>query len=166
MKRFYTLFLILLAITTWIPHLANAQEEDWMPDPILRKSVRETQDIPENVPLTIRDLQKMTGLVVLGSDISNLQGLEHAKNLRFLHISDSKITDLTPLENLVSLKVLKLYENEIADIQPLARLTNLEELNLETNQIWDISPLATLVNLRKLNLRHNQVRDVSPLAGW
>ena len=116
MKRFYTLFLILLAITTWIPHLANAQEENWMPDPNLRKAIRETQDIPENVPLTIRDLQKMTDLVVLSSDISNLQGLEHAKNLRFLHITDSKISDLTPLKTLVSLEVLKLYENQILEI--------------------------------------------------
>ena len=165
MKRFYTLFLILLTITTWIPYLANAQEEDWMPDPNLRKAVRETQDIPKDVPLTIRDLQKMTGLVVLSSDISNLQGLDRAKNLEFLHISDSKVRDLTPLENLVSLKVLKFYENEILDIRPLARLTNLEVLNLAANQIQDISPLAALVNLRELDLKNNQIQDVSPLAG-
>ena len=36
MKRFYTLFLILLAITTWIPHLANAQEEHLTRDKILQ----------------------------------------------------------------------------------------------------------------------------------
>ena len=83
MKRFYTLFLILLVITTWNLHLAEAQEEDWIPDPNLRDAVRETQDIPENVPLTVRDLQRMTGLVVLSFDLSNLQGLEHAENLRF-----------------------------------------------------------------------------------
>ena len=164
MKRFYTLFLILLAITTWIPHLANAQEEDWMPDPNLRNAVRETQDIPEDVPLTIRGLQKMTGLIVLSSDISNLQGLEHAKNLRFLHLSDSKVSDLTPLKNLVSLKVLRLYENQISDIAPLANLTNLEELDLSSNEITDISPLAGLVNLRMLYLSDNQIEDVISLS--
>ena len=164
MKRFYTFFLILFAITTWIPHLANAQEEDWMPDPILRQAVRETQDISENVPLTIRNLQGLTGLVVLSSDISNLQGLQHAKNLRFLHLSDSKVSDLTPLKNLVSLKVLKLYENQISDIAPLAKLTNLEELDLSSNEIRDLSPLAGLVNLRMLYLSGNQIEDVTPLS--
>ena len=143
---------------------AFAQEENWMPDPNLRKAIRETQDVPENVPLTIRDLQKMTGLVVLSSDISNLQGLEHAKNLRFLHISHSKISDLTFLKTLVSLEVLKLYENQISDIAPLARLTNLEVLNLATNQIQDISPLVALVNLRKLYLSTNQIEDVTSLS--
>ena len=164
MKRFYTLLLILLAITIWIPHLADAQEEDWMPDPNLRQAVRETKDIPENVPLTIRDLQRLTGLVVLSSDISNLQGLEHAENLRFLHLSDSKVGDLTPLKDLVSLKVLKLYENQISDIAPLAKLTNLEEVDLSSNEIRDISPLAGLVNLRMLYLSGNQIEDVTPLS--
>ena len=164
MKRFYTLFLILLVTTTWIPYFANAQEEDWMPDPNLRKAVRETQDIPEDVHLTIRDLQKMTGLVVLSSDISNLQGLEHAKNLRFLHLSDSKVSDLTPLKDLVSLKVLKLYENQISDIALLAKLTNLEQLDLSSNKIRDISPLAGLVNLRMLYLSGNQIEDITPLS--
>ncbi|MDE0325772.1 MAG: leucine-rich repeat domain-containing protein [Candidatus Poribacteria bacterium] len=164
MKRFYTLFLILLVITTWNLHLAEAQEEDWIPDPNLRDAVRETQDIPENVPLTVRDLQRMTGLVVLSSDLSNLQGLEHAENLRFLHISDSKVSDLTPLKDLVSLKVLKLYENQISDIAPLAKLTNLEQLDLSSNKIRDISPLAGLVNLRMLYLSGNQIEDITPLS--
>ncbi|MDE0467006.1 MAG: leucine-rich repeat domain-containing protein [Candidatus Poribacteria bacterium] len=164
MKRFYTFFLILLLIMIWMPHLVNAQEKDWIPDPNLRNAVRETQDVPENVPLTIRDLQRMTGLVVFSSDISNLQGLEHAKNLQFLHLSDSKVSDLTPLKNLVSLKVLKLYENQISDIAPLAKLTNLETVDLSSNEIRDISPLAGLVNLRMLYLSGNQIKDVTPLS--
>ena len=135
-----------------------------MPDPNLRQAVRETQDIPENVPLTIRDLQRLTGLVVLSSDISNLQGLEHAENLRFLHITHSLISDLTPLKNLVSLQVLKIWDNEILDIKPLANLTNLEELHLSGNEITDISPLAELVNLRRLYLSTNQIEDVTSLS--
>ncbi len=160
-KKLFSLMVALFIGT----NATYAQETHWMPDPNLRQAVRETQDIPENVPLTIRDLQRMTGLVILGTDISTLQGLEYAENLAFLHISDSTVSDLTPLENLVSLKVLKLYENQISDIAPLAKLTNLEELNLATNQIQNISPLAALVNLRVLDLKHNQIRDVAPLAG-
>ena len=164
MKRFYTLFLILLAITAWIPHFANAQKEDWMPDVNLRKAVRETLDMPQNTPLIPTHLQRLGDLVVLSSDISNLQGLEHAKNLRFLHISHSKVSDITPLENLVSLEVLKLYENQISDIAPLAKLTNLEELHLSANEVRNISPLAGLANLRRLYLSTNQIEDVTSLS--
>ena len=141
-----------------------AQDTHWMPDSNLRQAVRETQDIPEDVPLTIRDLQRMTDLIVLSSDISNLQGLEHAVNLRFLHITHSLISDLTPLKNLVLLQVLKIWDNEISDIKPLANLTNLEELHLSGNEIMDISPLAGLANLRRLYLSTNQIKDVTPLS--
>ena len=141
-----------------------AQKENWMPDPALRQAVREALDMPQNAPLKSADLQRLTGLVVLSSDISNLQGLEHAKNLQFLHLSDSKVSDLTPLKNLVLLKVLKLYENQIPDIAPLARLTNLETLDLSTNEITDILPLAEFVNLRQLYLSNNQIEDLTPLS--
>ena len=158
------LFLCVIGILLYNASIYAENEEDWMPDANLRNAVRETQDIPENVPLTIRDLQRLTGLVVLSSDISNLQGLEHAVNLRFLHITHSLISDLTPLKNLVSLQVLKIWDNEISDIKPLAKLTNLEELHLSGNEITDISPLAELVNLRRLYLSTNQIEDVTSLS--
>ena len=153
-----TIILFCFSISTF------AQEENWMPDPELRQAVRETLELPQNTPLKSADLQRLGDLVVLSSDISNLQGLEHAKNLRFLHITNSKISDLTSLKTLVSLEVLKLYENQISDIAPLARLTNLEVLNLAANQIQDISPLVALVNLRKLYLSTNQIEDVTSLS--
>ena len=145
-------------------NIVYAQELNWMPDPSLRKTVSEALDMPQNAPLIPPHLQRLTGLVVLSSDISNLQGLEHAKNLRLLHLSDSKVSDLTPLKSLVSLKVLKLYDNQISDIAPLAKLTNLEELNLSGNEVRDISPLAALVNLRQLYLSDNQIEDVTFLS--
>ena len=83
MKRFCTFFLILLAIMTWILYFANAQEENWMPDPELRQAVREHFDLPQKAFLTTFHLQELTDLIVLSSSISSLQGLEHAVNLRF-----------------------------------------------------------------------------------
>ena len=159
-KRLFSVIIILLIGI----NIAYAQESQWMPDPELRQAVRETLDMPQNTPLIPSHLQRLGDLVVLSSDISNLQGLEHAKNLRFLHITDSKISDLTPLKTLVSLEVLKFYENQISDLAPLARLTNLEVLNLAANQIQDISPLGALANLRKLYLSTNQIENVTSLS--
>ena len=157
------LFSLLIVLFIGI-NATYAQDAHWMPDPSLRMAVREALDMPQNAPLKSSHLQRLTGLVVLGSDISNLQGLQHARNLEFLHISNSNLRDLAPLENLVSLKVLKLYENQISDIAPLAKLTNLEEVDLSANEIRDILPLAGLVNLRMLYLSANQIEDIIPLS--
>ena len=139
------------------------QSTDWMPDPELRQAVHEQLNLPQGAPLIPLHLQELTSLIVLRSGISNLQGLEHAVNLQFLHITQSPISDLTPLKDLVSLKVLKLWGNEISDITPLANLTNLEELQLSDNQIRDVTPLSGLINLRKLDVSNNLISDITPL---
>ena len=115
------------------------------------------------IPLTDVEMQRLRDLVVLASDIANLQGLDRAVNLRFLHLSESQIVDLTPLANLMSLEVLKLYDNKISDISSLAHLTQLEELNLAGNQITDVAPLTNLVNLKALLLDGNPITDYSPI---
>ena len=150
--------LFCLTVTTF------AQEENWMPDPALREAVREHLNLPQRTLLTTFHLGELTDLIVLSSDISNLQGLEHAKNLHFLHLSRSKIGDLAPLKNLVSLKVLKIYNNQISNITPLANLINLEELDLSANQISNIKPLTRLTNLRIFHLANNRIEDISPLV--
>ena len=135
-----------------------------IPDLTLERVVREKLGLPAGIPLTDVEMQHLHDLVVLESDIASLQGLEHAVNLRFLHVSDSRIVDLTPLANLVSLAVLKLYGNEISDISLLANLTHLEELNLAGNYITDTAPLANLVNLKTLLLEDNPITDYSAIS--
>ena len=115
-----------------------------IPDPTLEYVIRQKLGLPAKIPLTDVEMQRLWDLVVLESDIASLQGLEHAINLRFLHLSNSRIVDLTPLGPLASLEVLKLYNNEISDITPLANLTKLKELNLSGNQIADYSPIEEL----------------------
>ncbi|MXV73545.1 leucine-rich repeat domain-containing protein, partial [Candidatus Poribacteria bacterium] len=139
------------------------QDTDWMPDPELRQAVHERLNLPQGAPLIPLHLQELTSLIVVKSGISSLQGLEHAVNLRFLHITHSLLSDLTPLKDSVSLTVLKLWENEISDITPLVNLTNLEELQLSDNHIREIAPLSGLTNLQILDLSDNLIADITPL---
>ena len=164
MKRIYRCCLCILIAFGVARGVASAQEE-WMPDPNLRQAVREKLNLPGNKSLTVLHLERLHDLVILESDVADLQGLEHAANLGFLHLSNSKIADLTPLANLVSLKVLKLYNNKISDVSPLANLTNLEELNLSQNHISNLHPLVSLQNLVTLNVVDNPIYDFSPLFG-
>ena len=153
--------LLLLAALGGITHAQDAK--DWMPDPNLRRAVREKLETPDAIPMLPADLMRLYDLVVLESDIASLQGLEHAVNITFLHIGDSHISDLTPLIGLRALKVLKLYNNQISDISPLSALIQIQVLELHNNQISDISPLSSLTALEYLNLHDNQISDFTSL---
>ena len=148
----------------WIALAAYAENEQaWMPDTTLRNAVRDRLQLPATTPLRTSDMAKLRDLVVLESDIANLQGLEYAVNLRFLHISRSEIVDISPLANLVNLRTLALYHNKIVDISPLANLINLEEVILHHNEIIDFSPLLKLNNLQVI-LANNNPGDFSQIA--
>ena len=138
--------------------------DDWMPDPTLRQIVRERLGISPGVPMSQRDMLLLTGLVIYTeNDIENIQGIERAVNLGFLHIGNGKIRDLAPLAKLQKLEVLKLHGNRISDISPLSELTRLRILGLEGNFISDITPLSNLTALEHLDLRSNQIADFTPL---
>ena len=89
--------------------------------------------------ITDVELEKLTDLNLDNSNITNLTGIEAAKNLKNLSLNRNSISNLSPLAGLTSLKNLSLKENKITDISPLTRLTSLTSLNLE-NQKVDIKP--------------------------
>ena len=156
-KRLYSL---IIALFIGINIIYAQNEEDWMPDPNLRRIVSEELGV-EN--LTIADMQRLHDLVSDSDEIENLEGLQHAVNLKFLQVNKSKISDLTPLAGLVNLNTLKLDHNPISDLTPLAGLVNLEWLQLHDCQISDLTPLAGLVNLEVLLLQYNQISDITPI---
>ena len=89
--------------------------------------------------ITDVELEKLTDLNLDNSNITNLTGIEAAKNLKNLSLNRNSISNLSPLAGLTSLKNLSLKENKITDISPLTGLTSLTSLNLE-NQKVDIKP--------------------------
>ncbi len=144
----------------------NVTETHWMPDPALRKAVREKLDMPVDTKLTQAYLQQhLTSLDVRKKGIADLTGLEHATDLQTLVLIENKIHDISPVSGLTKLGFLDLGGNQISDLRPLAALTRLETLHIWRNEIEDISPLAGLVNLKKLLIENNNISDFSPLDG-
>ena len=162
-----------------------------MPDPLLRAAVvakinefgiaLRPIDRPKKPtdPIYAGEMRKIEELQAETAGITSLIGLEHATNLKALHLQNrfevvwtekkindivrsqykvpepkklNRISDLTPLENLTRLTVLMLGFNAVSDLTPLKKLTRLKQLHLEENEITDITPLATLTNLESLNL--------------
>ncbi|MEN6425574.1 MAG: LamG-like jellyroll fold domain-containing protein [Phycisphaerales bacterium] len=114
---------------------------------------------------TPTDMLGLTSFSSGASGITDLTGLEYARNLDWLYLFDNQISDLTPLAELTNLETLYLFSNQISDVSPLAGLTKLARLNLEDNQISDLTPLAGLRDLTELSLQSNQISDIWPLTG-
>ena len=89
----------------------------------------------DNQKITDVELEKLTDLNLDNSNITDLTGIEAAKNLQNLSLNHNSISNLRPLSGLTSLRTLSLKENAIADISLLAGLTSLTSVHLEDQRI-------------------------------
>jgi len=162
MKPIYIVCLVLILFG--VASSIGIAQEEWMPDPNLRRAVREALELPDEIPLTQLEMQRLTSLDAYRKEITDLTGMEHATNIAWLSFAENHVSDLSPLAELFKLETLYLWTNPILDISPLANLTQLRTLDLGGCQISDIMPLAILIQLRHLNLRFNSIEDLTPLA--
>ena len=162
MKRFYTLFVAPLVFSCFIP-LASAQVIS-IQDPNLDAAVRAKLRLGPLDDLTWEAMQELLDVVAWDSNITHLNGLQHATNLEILDLTGNQISDLGPLVGLTNLRVLSLERNRIKSVISLARLTGLRVLELNVNQIDDITFLGELTELRYLNLSGNQISELLPLT--
>lgn len=104
--------------------------------------------------VTVTEMEKLTKL---GDEytplyyITDITGLEHAKNLKLLNLDENAISNIEPLKNLTKLEFLHLAGANISDISALSELVNLKDLNLagnfNTEDITAINSLSPLENL-------------------
>ena len=159
-----------------------------IPDPALDRLIRQKLRIRSDRPITQDDMLNLRGVLEAGGNIgiTDITGLEYAKNLTILSlhknpISDispmsgmtgltgfnlwgCQIEDLTPLRHLLHLTGAILGNNRITKLEPLSGLTNISFLDMGSNRISDVNPLSSLHNLVHLELDRNQIVDYSPLA--
>ena len=134
-----------------------------VPDRSLASAVRRALKLGGAATITIAELQRLTALRAVSSDVRSLDGLEHATALTTLVFTDNSVTDIAPLQGLTGLLTLDLGGNGITDIEPLGGLTGLLTLDLSGNGITDIEPLENLAALTTLYLSNNSIRNFVPL---
>ena len=137
----------------------------YIPDANLRAVIEEALGKTPGAVITGADMATLTELSATNMDISDLTGLEFAKNLTGLYIGHNPLSDLSPLASLTRLRHIRLHDTEVSDLSPLAFLRDLEELNVAATRISSLAPLAGLKNLKKLDTIHSDISDLSPLAG-
>ena len=134
-----------------------------VPDRNLAGVIRQQLNFASNVPITQLDMLKIESLSAADLSIKDLTGLEHAINLRELHLERNQIQDIAPLRKLTRLWYLNLSNNQISNVLPLAGLIRILYIEMGNNEISDVSPLTELVNLHGLGLEGNPIEDRKPL---
>ncbi len=161
-----------------------------IPDVNLAAAIRNELGLSGRTRITHLDMLSLTGLNAAHKQIVQLDGLEHAKNLKRLSLGFNQITDLSPLAQLRGLEELSLAYNPVEDLTLITGLTQLRSLevrgynirnatldlnlfkafpdlvvlNIGANGITDITPLAHLKRLRYFAASGNQIQDITTLA--
>ena len=164
MKRFFTLFVVLIVFNSWFN--ASVGQAQGGPDPTLAAAVRRHLELQPTASINWKTLKEFSDS---SGTIKSLKGLELATNLEWLDIHNSPIHDLTPLANLKQLREIGIWDSEVNDITPLAGLIQLETLQLANSrsrsELSDIRPVAGLTQLVYLHLTGHEIRDIRPVAG-
>ena len=110
---------------------------------------------------SILPLYKLDTKWMVTRKMKSIEGIQYAKNLEAIDLSECEISDITQLKDLKKLKYIEVDRNRITDVSPLANLTELEHLKLYNNLIRDIRSLKTLTKLNYLDVHFNVDNDGS-----
>ncbi|MDE0685388.1 MAG: leucine-rich repeat domain-containing protein, partial [Candidatus Poribacteria bacterium] len=146
------------------PELIPGDSVD-IPNLNLRDAVVEALGKAPGDPIVAEEMETLERLDANNKNISDLTGLEFAKNLIELSLQDNPLSDLSPLASLTKLRLLTVRDTEVTDLSPLSGLHELEVIDATSIRISSLAPLAGLKNLKKLDTAHTDITDLSPLAG-
>ncbi len=135
-----------------------------IPDPILKAAIEDALWVADPTPEDMLELTSFTCTHSNGSGVQDLTGLEYAKNLRTLILSDNSIADLGPLANLKKLDKLVFNHNYVSDLSPLSTITTLQHLDMHGNKFRNnLHSLHSLKWLDTLIIRENAINDLGDL---
>lgn len=97
-------------------------------------------------------------------ELTNLNGIQHLRNITTLVITHHKIVHIELLSNLLRLKSLFLFNNCITSLEGIESLTELEQLYVQCNQITSIKPIEQLTNLREVYISDNRIASLDGLT--
>ncbi|SSC12657.1 protein of unknown function [Mesotoga infera] len=136
----------------WSFTTLTSGEEVFFPDQALKQVVCEYIGKDPGETIYANEVLGIEGLHAEQRNISNLSGIEHLSNLRFLYINENDISDISPLASLTKLEYLNIETNNISDISILTQLPNLQGLSTGRNPIANLSVVNQIPNLNSLAL--------------
>lgn len=136
---------------------------NWMLDPNLEKVIREELNLREEEAFQPGDEQNLSSLDASERYIRDLTGLELARELQWVDLSNNRIDSIESLRGLSNLHSLDLsnyeplmgFENRIEDLEPLRGRHQLADLYVGNNQVTDLEPLLECHGLTHLEITGN-----------
>ncbi len=163
-KRMGTVsYIIATLILTGFMSSTFAQEVS-IPDPGLNAAIREALQKPTG-PLTEQDLIRLTNLSACCRNISSVQGLEAARNLKILDFDSNSFTNFALPSALTNLTILDLFNNHLTNFILPSPLPNLTVLDIGFNSLAQCSLPGGLTNLDTLFLEGNSLTNFALPAG-
>lgn len=140
-----------------------------IPNPNFRVKLEELLNKKRGEIITKKALAKIEKIdspfydLKVEQQITDITGIQHCVNLKFLNLENHRITQITPILNLIHLTHLNFGKNSIKNIAPISNLVNLTFLGLADNKTSDILALANLISLETLIINNNRITDISAL---
>ena len=106
-------------------------------------------------------LPSLTKLSIRGCSLSTTAGLEQAKALLHLDLSNNAVRDITPLSNLQKLQEVNLSHNALNDLSALSSLSSITSLDVSYNNLETLSPVTALTGLKILIAGNNSIQDLN-----
>ena len=116
------------------PGAAAQQAAVSIPDASLRSAIEGALGKQSGEAITEAEMARLTVLDARYSSIGQLDGLQHAVNMRALYLQGNRISDASSLANLARMQVLALNSNDISEID-LTAMTDLRFLDLGNNDL-------------------------------
>lgn len=110
---------------------------------------------------TIGRLPALEKLTLNGCSLSTVTGLDTAKNLIYLDLSDNAIRNITPLSSLQRLQEINLSHNALNDLSALSGLSALTKLDVSYNNLTTLSPITSISSLKWLDAGNNSVAELT-----
>ena len=157
--------LVLLALMlTGLVASIRAQEVS-IPDPGLNAALRQALNKPVG-PLTPQDMLGLTNLDARSRSISNVEGLQAARNLFSLFLDFNSLTNFDVPNTLTNLNVLNLGLNPLTRLSIPSGLTKLRILAMDNCLLTNLTLPADLTGLSTLDLFHNRLTGFTVSSGW
>ena len=109
-------------------------------------------------------LESLKKLTLQKCGLSTVAGLEQAKRLTHLDLSDNSLRNIMPLSELQNLLELDLSNNALNDLLALSGLKNITILDVSHNEIASLIPISTISGLEKLDVSNNLLTELTGVA--
>jgi Leucine-rich repeat (LRR) protein len=132
-------------------------------DPNFEAYMRDRLDIPSG-PIRGSDMSSLGGFSIhddLG--IRDISGIECAKDVYTLTMTNNPLESIAPLEFLPNLEDLRLEDSEVSDLSALSAFSDFLNLRIPNNKVVSVEPLAG-IHFQFLVLDGNPITDVTPLS--